>query len=151
MSATDFRGPSISPLVEPAPPRRTKRPPRRVSKKPAVETVAAAQKLAGFAIPELHPGSATLAPLHLVLWLQPELKSALREASGLHIERRFKVPVPDFRYYALKPDCPSATLAASCEPRPVRLVTSIPQSDLTPLGSETRAQAENPTPKENFR
>jgi hypothetical protein len=92
-----------------------------------------------------------MAPVHLVLWLQPELRPDLVEGRGLHIERRYKVPVPDFQYPRLAPACPSAVRAAACDPQAPRLESYTFQSDLTPLGLEPRAGTENRIPTENVR
>jgi hypothetical protein len=97
-------------------------------------------KLAHFAPVDAQPKDAPMWPVHSLIWWQPGLKPALPGSSGLRIERRHQVPIPDFLYLEMKPaGRPRPSLESPCDPLLPCRQPSLPQSGLAPLGWDPRA------------
>ena len=97
-------------------------------------------KLAHFAPVAAQPKDAPMWPVHSMIWWQPGLKPELPSASGLRIERRHQVPIPDFLYLEMKPAArPRPSLESPCDPLFPRQNPAVPQADLSPLGWDPRA------------
>ena len=97
-------------------------------------------KLAHFAPVAAQPKDAPMWPVHSMIWWQPGLKPELPSASGLRIERRHQVPIPDFLYLEMKPAArPRPSLESSCDPLFPCQNPALPQADLAPLGWDPRA------------
>ena len=77
-------------------------------------------------------------PVHPALWWQPDLPLQL-PASGLRSERRFKIPVADFRDANPSPECPPAGTPLAPEALAPVWSDLLPASDLVPLGWDPRA------------
>jgi hypothetical protein len=111
-------------------------PARRTKANPAPSNA----KLAHFAPVAAQPKDAPRWPVHSMIWWQPALKPELPSASGLRIERRHQVPIPDFLYLDLKPaGKPRPSLESPRDPLLPHREPSLPQADLTPLGWDPRA------------
>jgi len=76
-------------------------------------------------------------PVHPAIWWQPELPLQL-PSSGLRSERRFKIPVADFRNAGPSPECPPAVRVAAAEALAPAWNDVLPASDLAPLGWDPR-------------
>jgi hypothetical protein len=100
--------------------------------------VSCAQKLAPFVGIQAHVFDIQMWPAHAVVWLQLELKPRLPGSSGLRIERRCKVPVPDFLYFDVPPVLRPQALERVSDPLPPGVQRQLPQSDLVPLGWDPR-------------
>jgi hypothetical protein len=97
-------------------------------------------KLAHFATVAAQPKDAPMWPVHSPIWWQPGLKPELPGSSGLRIERRHQVPIPDFLYLEMKPaGRPRPTVEAPCGPLLPHREQTLPQSGLEPLGWDPRA------------
>ena len=97
-------------------------------------------KLAHFAPVGAQPKDAPMWTVHSMIWWQPALKPELPSASGLRIERRHQVPIPDFLYLEMKPAArPRPSLESPCDPLFPRQNPAVPQADLAPLGWDPRA------------
>jgi hypothetical protein len=97
-------------------------------------------KLAHFAPVATQPKDAPKWPVHSMIWWQPGLKPELSRASGLRIERRHQVPIPDFLYLDMKAaGRPRPSLESPCDPLMPRREPALPQADLAPLGWDPRA------------
>jgi len=77
-------------------------------------------------------------PVHAVVWLQPDLTAAAPHSSGLRIERRHRVPVPDFLQPVVTITSGPRLPARECEPLPPNPPLGIPQCDLSTLGWDPR-------------
>ncbi len=80
-------------------------------------------------------------PVHAVAWLQPDLNAAAPPASGLRVERRRRMPVPDFLPPAVATNSQHAAIEECCEPLPPAVAHAVPQCDLAPLGWDPRTEA----------
>ena len=114
----------------------SKRSARRLKAVPALSP----PKLAHFAPVAAQPKDAPMWPVHSMIWWQPGMKPELPNSSGLRIERRHQVPIPDFLYLEMKPAArPRPSLESPCDPLFPRREPSLPQADLAPLGWDPRA------------
>jgi hypothetical protein len=96
-------------------------------------------KLAPFARVAAQPKDAPMWPVHSMIWWQPGLKPELPSASGLRIERRHQVPIPDFLYLDMKAAArPRPSLESPCDPLLPHREPALPQADLVPLGWDPR-------------
>ena len=137
MSAAEWPRPA-----EPAPPRVRRgskkrgagRPSRPVEMEPSL---AAPAPPADFLSAEPIALDAEKWPVHPALWWQPELPFRL-PASGLRSERRFKIPVADFRAAGPAPECPPAARMSSADALAPVWKDALPASDLAPLGWDPR-------------
>jgi hypothetical protein len=77
-------------------------------------------------------------PVHPAIWWQPDLPLQLPVSSGLHAERRFKIPVADFRKAGASLECRPPTRAAAAEALAPLWNDALPASDLVPLGWDPR-------------
>ena len=77
-------------------------------------------------------------PVHRANWLQPELRLQLSASSGLRIERRQRIPIPDFAYFEMIAVCRPPSPDRSCHVSAPRRVQQFPHSDLVPLGWDPR-------------
>ena len=78
-------------------------------------------------------------PLHSAAWFQPELAPAVPVRNGLAIERRYRIPAPDFLHSGTAPpDRPEGLKSSPGELTPVAR-PQLPQSGLAPLGWDPRA------------
>jgi hypothetical protein len=77
-------------------------------------------------------------PVHPAIWWQPELPLQLPASSGLRSERRFKIPVADFRSAAPPLMYPPAAKVSGAEPLVRVWSDPMPASDLAPLGWDPR-------------
>ena len=102
---------------------------------PAGET----QKLAGLVDVETQAIDAQMWPVHALIWLQPDLMPAAPPSSGLRVERRYKVPAPDYLVAPAVPAGGSHRPEQSAQPLPPDLGRGIPASGLSPLGWDPRA------------
>jgi hypothetical protein len=100
-----------------------------------------AQKLAPFIAAEIQAIDTQMWPVHTVVWLEPELKPELPRSSTLRIERHYKVPSPDFRYFDVSPTSHPVTPEAVRDPLPPGMQPRLPQSDLVPLGWDPRSSS----------
>jgi hypothetical protein len=96
----------------------------------------------------VEPVDAPMWPIHPAGWLQPEAPATAPSWTGLNIERRHRIPAPDFLHFALAPfplpGCEAGLASVSQQPacpeaafpvaRPM-----VPQTDLAPLGWDPRA------------
>jgi len=78
-------------------------------------------------------------PVHSAAWLQPEASAAAPSWTSLNIERRNRIPSPDFIRFPLDPFPRAAAIHAVREAlfpsaRPIILLC-----DLAPLGWDARA------------
>lgn len=112
---------------------------KRGAAKPVPAAAADPQKLAGFAGLAPPAMDAQMWPVHAVVWLRPDLTAAAPHSSGLRIERRHRVPVPDFLQPVVTPAAGPRLLARECDPLPPNLPPGMPQCDLSPLGWDPRA------------
>ena len=97
-------------------------------------------KLAHFAPVAAQPKDAPMWPVHSMIWWQPGMKPELPNSSGLRIERRHQVPIPDFLYLEMRPaGRPRPPLESPCDPLFPRPQQALPQSGLVPLGWDPRA------------
>ena len=101
----------------------------------------AEQKLADFAKLETPAIDAQMWPVHAVAWLQPDLSAAAPPASGLRVERRHGVPVPDFLPPAIAASSQFRAIEQCCEPLLPEMARGIPRCDLAPLGWDPRTEA----------
>jgi hypothetical protein len=85
-------------------------------------------------------------PLHYSAWLQPEAVPALPAWSGLTIERRYRLPAPDFVLSEVEPFPLSAAAHRACDPVPPAACPGLPASGLAPAGWEPRAFLAGPRP-----
>ena len=94
---------------------------------------------APFIPPDAVPVDAPMWPTNPAMWFQPELAPAAPGWTGLAIERRHRIPAPDFDYAEPR----AVDLPAAAEPSRHVLVpeshVAVPQSDLAPLGWDPRA------------
>ena len=105
-------------------------------------------KLANFAPVACQPKDAPMWPVHSMIWWQPGLKPELPSASGLRIDRRHQVPIPDFLYLEMKPARrPRPALESPCDPLLPHRQPSLPQSGLEPLGWDPRAAVKGTAPQ----
>jgi hypothetical protein len=111
---------------------------KRGAGKSAPGTATDPQKLAGFAGVPPPAVNAPMWPVHAVVWLQPDLTAAAPHSSGLRIERRHRVPVPDFVHPVVTPAAGQRLLAQEGDPLPPNLPQAMPQCDLSPLGWDPR-------------
>jgi hypothetical protein len=95
----------------------------------------------------IEPIDARMWPIHPPGWLQPEAPAAEPSWSGLNVERRHRIPAPDFVHFPLaafgraaEPDCGREPLPGSVNP-------TIPHSALELLGWDPRAFGSNKEPK----
>lgn len=117
--------------------------PARAPRKPRARgpaSVPAGPKLAPFMALTPRPADAAMWPVQPVIWWQPELQPGLPGASGLSVERRNKVPVPDFLYPEIVPASRAAVPAKSREELRPRLGLQVPRADIGPLGWDPRAE-----------
>jgi hypothetical protein len=77
--------------------------------------------------------------VHAAVWLQLDLKPMLPASSSLRIERRSRVPVPDFLYFNVPPSGSSHAPERACDPIQPDVTHERARSDLTPLGWDPRA------------
>ena len=80
-------------------------------------------------------------------WLQPETPAAAPSWTGLNIERRHRIPAPDFLHFALAPFPLPGAIDASREAVFPAARPTVPQTDLAPLGWDPRAASPNKEPK----
>ncbi len=96
-------------------------------------------ELSGFAVVSVQAIDAQMWPTHAVMWLEPVLMPVAPDSSGLGIQRRHRVPTPDFiRSHVVAADRPQSPEHRT-EPLPQDLGQGIPKSDLSPLGWDPRA------------
>jgi hypothetical protein len=78
-------------------------------------------------------------PLHMAVWFQPEPAPPATPAwSGLSVERRSRIPSPDFVHASVMPlDCPAPT-ENRADPLTPAAHPLIPQSDAAPIGWDPR-------------
>jgi hypothetical protein len=100
-----------------------------------------AQKLAPFIAAEIQAIDTQMWPVHIVAWLQPELKAEIPGSSTLRIERHYKAPAPDFLYFDVSPIAHPDTLEPVLDPLPPGVQPQLPQSDLAPLGWDPRSSS----------
>ena len=99
----------------------------------------AAAKDVVFAATGAGPVDAGAWPTQGDVWLQPALSPAPPAWSGLTIERRHRIPIPDFvRSGAAPLDRPAAAAFPADAIAPAAKL-ALPQSDLAPLGWDARA------------
>jgi hypothetical protein len=94
-------------------------------------------ELAGFINTESQPQDAPMWPIHPVLWLQPQLQLGV-PATGLHIERKHTVPIPDALRLSVTPVNRPALLEKNFSPVPPHIDRRLPASGLGPLGWDPR-------------
>jgi hypothetical protein len=92
---------------------------------------------ADFLTAEPIPLDAEKWPVHPAIWWQPELPLQL-PSSGLRSERRFKIPVADFRNAGPCPVCRPAARVTAVEALAPVSNDVLPTSDLVPLGWDPR-------------
>ncbi len=119
------------------PPRRAPKR-RRAARKTAPETAFREENLAHFVPTEIAPADAEMWPAHVTLWLHPELNARVPESSGLHIERRHKVPAPDFVTIETSPHDRAVAIEENCQPLAPQTPNAFPSSDLMPMGWDPR-------------
>jgi hypothetical protein len=105
-------------------------------------------KLAEFIKPELQTEDAPMWPIHPVMWLQPELRLQIPAGSGLHIERKYSVPSPEFVHSAMTPVSHPPALDMTVHPVLPCVGRQLPESGLAPLGWDPRV-ASHRTGKED--
>lgn len=98
-------------------------------------------ELVGFVKPELQAQDSPMWPIHPVMWLQPELRLAVPVSSGLHIERKHTVPLPEFMRGAMMPVSHAPSLEKNVHPALPEISRQFPQSGLAPLGWDPRVVA----------
>jgi hypothetical protein len=111
---------------------------KRGTARRAPEAAVAPQKLADFAAMETPAMDAAMWPVHAMAWLQPDLAAEAPQSSGLRVERRHRVPVPDFVRLAAPAASRPHLPERECEPLPPRMLQGIPRCDLAPLGWDPR-------------
>jgi hypothetical protein len=94
---------------------------------------------AEFASIPIEPIDAPMWPIHPPGWLQLDVPASAPSWSGLHIERRNRIPAPDLLYFPLEPLDRCAQLDDRCEALPVAAGPKICESGLEPLGWDPRA------------
>ena len=94
---------------------------------------------APFAGVETEPIDAPMWPIHPAGWLQPEAPAAAPSWSGLHIERRNRIPSADLRQFGLEPFDRSDGPDLRCEPLVAAARPAVPNTGLDPLGWDPRA------------
>ena len=118
--------------------------PLRARKKSARLRVAAPAPsepaLAPFAAMAARPADTPIWPIQPVIWWQPELQPALPASSGLTVERRHKVPAPDFLPIEVAAAERGAARAKSCVEFWQTVLPPAPRADLVPLGWDPRAE-----------
>jgi hypothetical protein len=79
-------------------------------------------------------------PVHSNVWFQPERAPSPPAWSDLTIERRHRVPAPDFVCSAIPPfDRAAAPAPADGGPLPPDRCLQVPKSELAPIGWDSRA------------
>jgi hypothetical protein len=94
---------------------------------------------APFANLEAAPIDVPMWPIHSAVWFQPELAPSVPAWSGLAIERRHRIPAPDFLHSGAVPVQRPDTLDNSRDALAPDARPEIPQSGLAPLGWDPRA------------
>jgi hypothetical protein len=79
-------------------------------------------------------------PVHAVVWLQPDLSTAAPQSSGLRVERRHRIPVPDFLPSPVAAASQPHAIGHQCGPLPPEIPQGIPPGDLAPLGWDPRTE-----------
>ena len=94
---------------------------------------------AEFVVSGTEPIDALMWAHHPAAWFQPELQPSVAVWSGLTIERRHRVPAPDFVHFDPAPADRPQALDSSREMRAPDESCAMPQSRLAPLGWDPRA------------
>ena len=115
----------------------------RADVRPSPEPLAA-PLAAPFDLIEAEPIDAPKWPLHSAAWFQPDLAPSVPVRSGLAIERRNRIPAPDFLHSdTAPPDRPEGLNRSPGALTPPALTPGtrweLPQSGLAPLGWDPRA------------
>jgi len=144
MSASNFHGIVGSIDSNGAGARGTVRPrgARRAAAVKSIERAAKpAPKLADFVRPELRAQDASMWPIHPVMWLQPELDLAAPAASGLRIERKHAVPLPEFVHEPMTVVGPTPAIEMTVPILP-KVDRVFPASGLATLGWDPRVASQ---------
>lgn len=88
---------------------------------------------------ETQPIDSPMWPLHPAVWFQPEIAPSIPAWSSLTIERRHRIPAPDFLCSDPTPPDRACGMENSCAPVTPEARLDLPQSDLEPLGWDPRA------------
>ena len=115
----------------------------RADARPSPEPLAA-PLAAPFDMIEAEPIDAPKWPLHSAAWFQPDLAPSVPVRNGLAIERRNRIPAPDFLHSdTAPPDRPEGLNRSPGALTPGTLTSGtrrqLPRSGLAPLGWEPRA------------
>jgi hypothetical protein len=78
-------------------------------------------------------------PIHPVVWLQPDGAPTAPGWSGLAIERRNRIPMPDFQPSEIAVFDIPVERNRPCDPLSPNVCATVPLSDLSPLGWDPRA------------
>jgi hypothetical protein len=98
------------------------------------------QKLADFAPVETAHDQPEMWPVHAIVWLQPDLRAAAPQCSGLRPERLHRIPVPDFLTVAVSSASQPQAMQPESQPLPPANRSAVPACDLEPLGWDPRTE-----------
>jgi hypothetical protein len=114
---------------------------RNPAGEPVAEPASHSQDLAPFAAIETEAIDAQMCLTHPVVWLEPEVEPVIPESSGLSIERRHRVPAPDFVRLRTASTCDPPLLEKRSDLLSPRPQPRIPASGLALLGWDPRVVA----------